>query len=503
MKISLTLLLPFFLLLSQNAGAQIFPYLETFDTYTANQPLNGNGGIVSSSHVNVTPYGVVVNCVEFRMTDTAASKYDTLSSPLIGRLTAHTITSFYFRVVTMSGGVPSVYHMTGGDKAVIYVGTSTFNIAVPQDTIDSITQNTAANYVKVVVPVPGFLSTYSGKFRIIASNPDGHNWLLQMDSLVVRDTVPVPPVLTDSITNVSCRGQNTGGIKVLVSGTAPPYRYLWSTGDTTQAISGQFAGPYTVTVTDNNGTSASVSGTIMEPAFALIFDSLTQTPALCYGANTGTARVYASGGNTPYVYSWSTSPVTHGNPATALYAGNYNVTVTDANGCVLTAMVHISQPAASFSITSSATPSSGSNGTATVAAIGGSGATTYLWNTNPPQTTATATGLSAGYVVVTVTNGSCQLIDSIYVPHPSGLSDINGARMSLYPNPAGDELSIQLDGSRASAVSVQVMDMSGRLVMVQNVLANKINTSSLGNGLYIIKINTEGGAFMSKVLIQH
>jgi hypothetical protein len=145
----------------------------------------------------------------------------------------------------------------------------------------------------------------------------------------------------------------------------------------------------------------------------------------------------------------------------------------------------------------------GSNGTATVAAVGGTGASTYLWNTNPPQTTATATGLAAGYVVVTVTNGSCQLIDTIFVPNPAGLGEMSGMNLSVYPNPAGDELYVHVGGNVPSNAFIQIMDMSGRLMMVQDVLANKINTSSLGNGLYIIKINTENGTCMSKVLIQH
>ena len=500
-QFSLVLFAVFFLFAS-DIRAQIFPYRETFDSYTAAQPLNGNGGLVSSPHVYVTPYGVSGNGVEFRMTDTALVKSDTISSPLIGPLTAHTVTSFYFRAVTMSNGIPTVYHMSGRDQAVIYVGTATFNIAIPQDTIDSITQNTAANYVKVVVPVPAFLNTYSGKFRIVTSNPDGHNWLLQMDSLVVKDTIPIPPVLTDSIGYVSCRGQNTGSIKVLVSGDSPPFRYLWSTGDTTQSITGQFAGSYIVTVTDHAGSSVSITGVITEPALALIFDSLSQTPARCYGANTGSAAIYPSGGNTPYHYSWSTNPIAHTNPVTNLYAGNYTVSVTDANGCALTASIHISQPAASFSTVTSATPSSGSDGTATVAAIGGSGSTTYIWSTSPPQTTSTATGLPAGYVVVTVTNGTCQLIDSIYVPHPAGVNDIGTPVLSLYPNPASHLLYIDLQGVNTSANYAIITDMSGRIILSQQMISDKINTSTLSNGLYQLCIKTAEQNYAARLIIQ-
>ena len=48
-----------------------------------------------------------------------------------------------------------------------------------------------------------------------------------------------------------------------MSGGVPPYAYLWSTGATTQSISGLSAGTYTVTVTDNVGTTAILSAIVV------------------------------------------------------------------------------------------------------------------------------------------------------------------------------------------------------------------------------------------------
>jgi len=62
------------------------------------------------------------------------------------------------------------------------------------------------------------------------------------------------------------------------------------------------------------------------------------------------------------------------------------------------------------------------NGTATVTPTGGSGTYTYSWNTTPPQTTATASGLGAGTYIVTVTNGSCQAMDTITIGNIGGIA---------------------------------------------------------------------------------
>jgi hypothetical protein len=485
--------------------AQVFPYVEGFDSYPDNQPLNGDGGLAASPHVYVTAHGLVGNCAEFQMSDTAISRTDTITSPYIGPLTANTVTSFYYRAVTFIGGVPSYYQLRGTDQAVIYVGTNTFNIAAAQYTIDSTDQNTTNGYVKVIVPVPGFLGGYSGRFKIVVNNPDGNNWRLEFDSLVVRDTLPVPPTLRDSVTNVACRGQSTGGIKVVASGTQGPYTYLWSVGgDTTQSITDQPAGIYTVTVTDHEGATAALTDTITQPALALLLDSLSKTPASCYGSNTGSATIYASGGSTPYHYNWSTVPPTHMDSAVDLAAGNYSVTVTDASGCALTATTHISQPATFFTLMSSSTQAtSGANGTATVGATGGTGAFSYVWSTNPPQTTATATGLAPGLYEVTVSDGSgCHLVDTVFVAFPAGINETGNNIFSIYPNPASDVVYIKMTGSHSNSYSISVADMSGRIVIVNEASSGMINTSSLSDGIYVLKISTEVGNYTSRFVVQ-
>jgi hypothetical protein len=124
----------------------------------------------------------------------------------------------------------------------------------------------------------------------------------------------------------------------------------------------------------------------------------------CFGDSTGQATATPNGGTGNYTYLWSNGADTA--TITGLAAGAYSVTVTDENLCSNTANVTIGQPLAPLTLTKGTVSNTscygGGNGTAQVVASGGTPNYTYSWNTNPIQTTPTATGLSAGTYTVTV-----------------------------------------------------------------------------------------------------
>ena len=158
-------------------------------------------------------------------------------------------------------------------------------------------------------------------------------------------TVGEPPVLTAvaTATDASCNGFSDGTVDLTVSGGTPPYSYSWSTGATTQDLSGVSAGTYSVVVTDANGCTANASATVGEPP-ALIAGA-TSTDASCNGFSDGTATASASGGTPPYDYQWDASA---GSQTTAtavgLFAGTYSVVVSDANGCTATTSATVGEP---------------------------------------------------------------------------------------------------------------------------------------------------------------
>lgn len=120
----------------------------------------------------------------------------------------------------------------------------------------------------------------------------------------------------------------------------------------------------------------------------------------------GGALPLVGGGTSPYSYAWSNGTSTFATTSSVygLTPGTYTVTVTDANGCTATASTTIN---ALVSISCSATGTNPlcfntNTGTATVTTANGSGIVTYLWNSTPAQTTATATGLPVGVYEVKV-----------------------------------------------------------------------------------------------------
>ncbi|MQP53770.1 SprB repeat-containing protein, partial [Flavobacterium sp. LMO9] len=149
--------------------------------------------------------------------------------------------------------------------------------------------------------------------------------------------------------------------------------YSWApSGGTAATASGLSAGTYTVTVTDANSCTATQSFTITEPT-ALVATPASQTNVSCNSGSNGSATVSVSGGTAGYTYSWAPSGGTAAT-ASGLSAGNYTVTVTDANSCTATQSFTITEPTALVATPASQTNvscNSGSNGSATVSVSGG------------------------------------------------------------------------------------------------------------------------------------
>ena len=141
--------------------------------------------------------------------------------------------------------------------------------------------------------------------------------------------------VTAQVTNVTCNGANNGSITAQSDGQ-PPFSYQWSSGQTTQTITGLTPGNYTVTVTDGSGCQASGTFQVNEPP--LLTASVNVVDATCNTSN-GSASTSVAGGTPPYIYQWSNG--SSGSSISGVPGGAYSVTITDQLGCSITLPTNI------------------------------------------------------------------------------------------------------------------------------------------------------------------
>ncbi|MEI6882020.1 MAG: PKD domain-containing protein, partial [Bacteroidota bacterium] len=312
--------------------------------------------------------------------------------------------------------------------------TSTQTFVITQPTALTATATAAASSCvggtgSASVSVSGGTAPYSylwtnGSTSTVASNlSNGSHSVTITDSrgcIITRSvTITQPTALSGSIskTNVTCNGLSNGSAIASISGGTSPYSYAWSNGASLATASNLAAGNYTLTVTDANGCSLSLSTSITQPT--LLTASATATPATCLP--TGSASATAAGGTSPYTYVWSNSATS--STVNGLSSGTFTVTVSDANLCSASASVTVSQPAAlSVTINQTAITCNGaSNGALTASPSGGTSPYTYAWSNG--GNTVNIQNLSPGTYTVTVSDASgCSVNGSATLTQPTGMT---------------------------------------------------------------------------------
>jgi hypothetical protein len=222
-----------------------------------------------------------------------------------------------------------------------------------------------------------------------------------------------PAILTDfgpMITNASCNGDCNGSILVFFSGGTPPYTYLWDDplAQTASSATNLCAGDYTVIATDANGCTGSSLLTVTEPA--LLVATASGTNPSCNGGSDGSINISGSGGTGALEFSLDGVLYQPGSAFTALFPGNFTVYIRDANGCIATDNVTLTDPSiltASITASTDVTCFGGCDGAATVTASGGTPPYTYSW-APLAYTLPSPTGICAGTYTCAVTdNNGC------------------------------------------------------------------------------------------------
>ena len=271
-------------------------------------------------------------------------------------------------------------------------------------------------------------------------------------------TITEPTLLTGTATPttmVSCYEKTDGVITVSGSGGIAPYSYKIESGSYSSTnnggiFSGLAAGSYTVTITDANSCTKTITATITQPT--LLTAAAVATDIKCKGDNNGSIDLTVSGGTGTKTYLWSNSITTE--DISELSPSTYSVIVTDANGCTATASATITEPAAMLAVVSithtNVTCNGKADGSIDLTVSGGTGTKTYLWSNI--ATTEDISGLAPSTYSVTVTDANgCTATASATIIEPDLLeATISGSsNVSCYGLNDGS-IDLNITGGTAS-----------------------------------------------------
>lgn len=230
-----------------------------------------------------------------------------------------------------------------------------------------------------------------------------------------------PPLLTASSNPETCPGEGDGTGTVTANGDSPPYVYKWPNNESVYSTAFNLtAGTYVVTVTNFRRCSSTVEVVVGQAGggFGFVVETNGTT---CGNAANGQANVRITGGVGPFKYEWinenTNTAVSTEATVNDLTPGNYEVRVTDANGCfgqrdVL--LIEKPVPTITASPIDASVCFGEKTGSAMATASGGEGDFTYEWSNG--QKGQNATNLAGGPHQVTATDGNgCQAITSVVI----------------------------------------------------------------------------------------
>jgi gliding motility-associated-like protein len=257
-----------------------------------------------------------------------------------------------------------------------------------------------------------------GNYEVLVSNVNG---CTNTNTLVVSEP-PLLSVQTDS-TLVDCFENNTGTATVLPEGGTIPYSIQWDNAadnQTSETAVSLTAGNYSVTVFDGNSCETTSIIQVNQPEeLSAVMDF--EDPK-CFEAEDGMIEISPAGGTPNYTYSWN-----NGLPGAASFtnlpAGDYAVTILDANDCSIELSTNLINPDP-IEITSQKEDVScfnGTNGSITIASTGVTGSPVFTWDNG--SSSQNLDNLPIGNYCITITDGNnCEAQECVSIEQPPLLS---------------------------------------------------------------------------------
>jgi large repetitive protein len=238
---------------------------------------------------------------------------------------------------------------------------------------------------------------------------------------------PTSIVASDSSTNIICFGDNNGMVMVYnITGSESPYQFSLDniTYGSDSVFTGLAPGVYTIFIKGADGCISQYNFNITEPT-ELNLTLPSKTDILCYGEISGQAIANATGGVSPYLFTLNGGTPQLTGIFNDLSAGNYNLVVTDANGCTKQLNFVITQPdsiSASFSTVDPVICSVNDGIISLFDITGGVRPLLFSIDFGATQSDSTFTGLFSGnHIVSIIDNNGCIKNLSIDLTSPSDI----------------------------------------------------------------------------------
>lgn len=372
---------------------------------------------------------------------------------------------------------------------------------------------------------PSIAVSASGNYSVLVANANGCSSTSSPVSVIVNaaTAITTQPLAIQTV----CQGTALSPLSVSATGTGP-LTYQWyskltptSTGSVISDATTNIYNPlsmvgtiyYYVVVSGSCGNVTSNDSQVTVNSA-----TITITPSSASICANGSTTLTASGmGN----YTWSPSSSlssSTGATVTAYPISTTVYTVTgNLNGCTGTKNVRVNVTSATASISAP----NGTNACTGNVILTANAAATYLWSTG--ETTQSIYPFGAGVYSVTTYNGSCQSTASITIernpqrcqiarvamdpvtPTNQDLDEPTVSKLTTYPNPAEDRITVALPEKVSQATPVILYDVNGKVVASQLLSVGQwkaeIDVQKLTEGIYIVRVLNGETLSSAKVIV--
>lgn len=317
---------------------------------------------------------------------------------------------------------------------------------------------------------------------------------------VVESPDPIT-IIDETITDVKCYGDNTGAVKIVPKGGRGSYTFSWTNSSssvvsTSPNLNTAFADNYSVLIKDAKNCTFSKSFTVAQPSEPLSHSVIIKK-ATCYSLPTGNIDLEVWGGTPSYTYSWSTGANVQ--DIEELNEGNYSVTVTDLNGCMIHPSFYVGQPAALTGTlsTTDVLCNGDSNGKVKVSMTGGSTPYSYSWTNSETVFSvddAVLNNIPADVYQLKVTDANgCKYVDNTTITEPSKLTtSYTYADISCY---GGNDGNIDVTVSGATPAYTYTWKNG-----LGNVVSSDQDITNMTASIYTVTITDKNGC--EKIITQ-